>query len=203
MIEPGGIWIAPPNLELPSERGSITRTEDRLRADVVTATIAECLRRLDGTRRTTDRQTLTTERAQLDREIANLSNAIAAGQPHQVLLTEIDCRDARRASITMELDRLDATDALAQIDLVALESKLRAKLKDFQGLAIRHVQQARQILRLLIPGRLTMTPISTGYRFVGDGVLAPLLSGVLRTMVTPAGFEPAISTLKGSRPWPG
>jgi len=22
-------------------------------------------------------------------------------------------------------------------------------------------------------------------------------------MVTPAGFEPAISTLKGSRPWPG
>jgi hypothetical protein len=24
-----------------------------------------------------------------------------------------------------------------------------------------------------------------------------------RTMVTPAGFEPAISTLKGSRPWPG
>jgi hypothetical protein len=48
-----------------------------------------------------------------------------------------------------------------------------------------------------------MTPISTGYRFVGEGVLAPLLSGVLRRMVTPAGFEPAISTLKGSRPWPG
>ena len=26
---------------------------------------------------------------------------------------------------------------------------------------------------------------------------------VPQTMVTPAGFEPAISTLKGSRPWPG
>jgi len=26
---------------------------------------------------------------------------------------------------------------------------------------------------------------------------------VSKGMVTPAGFEPAISTLKGSRPWPG
>jgi hypothetical protein len=24
-----------------------------------------------------------------------------------------------------------------------------------------------------------------------------------KAVVTPAGFEPAISTLKGSRPWPG
>src|SRR5688572_10802710 len=28
-------------------------------------------------------------------------------------------------------------------------------------------------------------------------------SSIRRSVVTPAGFEPAISTLKGSRPWPG
>ena len=44
-----------------------------------------------------------------------------------------------------------------------------------------------------------------GYRFTARGSYAALLPASLSTpeMVTPAGFEPAISTLKGSRPWPG
>src|SRR5712692_4145041 len=45
-----------------------------------------------------------------------------------------------------------------------------------------------------------------GYRFKARGSYASLLpAGLITTpeMVTPAGFEPAISTLKGSRPGPG
>jgi hypothetical protein len=43
-----------------------------------------------------------------------------------------------------------------------------------------------------------------GYRFTGQGSYSSLLPGKLSTLVvTPAGFEPAISTLKGSRPGPG
>jgi hypothetical protein len=43
-----------------------------------------------------------------------------------------------------------------------------------------------------------------GYRFTGQGSYHPLLPEKLvpPNVVTPAGFEPAISTLKGSRPWP-
>ena len=43
------------------------------------------------------------------------------------------------------------------------------------------------------------------YRFAARGSYAALLPAALATpdVVTPAGFEPAISTLKGSRPWPG
>ena len=44
-----------------------------------------------------------------------------------------------------------------------------------------------------------------GYRFTGTVTYDRLLPAELSRayMVTPAGFEPAISTLKGSRPWPG
>ena len=37
-----------------------------------------------------------------------------------------------------------------------------------------------------------------------SALMVPLTKDELaKRMVTPAGFEPAISTLKGSRPWPG
>jgi hypothetical protein len=44
-----------------------------------------------------------------------------------------------------------------------------------------------------------------GHRFTGRGSYAPILPGkrAPTVVVTPAGFEPAISTLKGSRPGPG
>ena len=43
------------------------------------------------------------------------------------------------------------------------------------------------------------------YGFTGQGSYTAILPGDLATpnVVTPAGFEPAISTLKGSRPGPG
>ncbi len=66
---------------------------------------------------------------------------------------------------------------------------------------------ARQMLRVLFPERIVFKP-DTAQRKVElratcavGSVFERLL--VPRTMVTPAGFEPAISTLKGSRPWPG
>jgi ABC-type glucose/galactose transport system permease subunit len=43
------------------------------------------------------------------------------------------------------------------------------------------------------------------YEFTGQASISGMLAGALTTdrMVTPAGFEPAISTLKGLRPGPG
>jgi hypothetical protein len=68
---------------------------------------------------------------------------------------------------------------------------------------------ARQILREVLVGRLIFAPKIDGsaryYEFTGRATLSGLLAGVVTSdmMVTPAGFEPAISTLKGSRPGPG
>ena len=70
------------------------------------------------------------------------------------------------------------------------------------------IPRTRQILRKLSVTPLTCTPFDEngrcGYRFTGKGSYAEVLPANLPTLVvTPAGFEPAISTLKGSRPWPG
>jgi hypothetical protein len=73
--------------------------------------------------------------------------------------------------------------------------------------------KGRQIIGKILDGRLTFTPgedeVGKLYRFEGRGALGRLLAGILSprdlplSVVTPAGFEPAISTLKGLRPGPG
>ena len=86
-----------------------------------------------------------------------------------------------------------------------------ASLADWQGLLRSAPVQGRQILRKVLVGRLTLTPRTEGteryYEYAGEATLGRLLGGMIGSrataMVTPAGFEPAISTLKGSRPWPG
>ena len=69
--------------------------------------------------------------------------------------------------------------------------------------------EARQALRALLAGRLVFTPRGGGeeryYEFEGPGTVSRVIAGLAlpKGVVTPAGFEPAISTLKGSRPGPG
>ncbi len=61
-------------------------------------------------------------------------------------------------------------------------------------------------LRELLVTRVVYTPRrARACEFVAECSDGRVLRGVLGTqgLVTPAGFEPAISTLKGSRPWPG
>ena len=63
------------------------------------------------------------------------------------------------------------------------------------------------MLSKLIPAKLTTTPNANGTEvvIVGAGAIELLLTSVApfsEAVVTPAGFEPAISTLKGSRPRP-
>jgi hypothetical protein len=61
----------------------------------------------------------------------------------------------------------------------------------------------------LLAGRLVFTPRGDGdernYEFEGPATLGKVFAGIVipKSVVTPAGFEPAISTLKGSRPGPG
>jgi hypothetical protein len=94
------------------------------------------------------------------------------------------------------------------LDVREIEKELSGRLVDWRGLLRANVQQARQVLRKLIVGRLVVTPNEdrTEFKVTGTGLLEPLIERALavpKALVTPAGFEPAISTLKGSRPGPG
>jgi hypothetical protein len=67
---------------------------------------------------------------------------------------------------------------------------------------LRHHHHLRQAREAVTPGE---DPEGRYYEFAGQGALDKLLAGIIRpsSVVTPAGFEPAISTLKGSCPGPG
>ena len=88
-----------------------------------------------------------------------------------------------------------------------LERRLRVRLQNWKGVLRRQTPEAWPLLGRLLVGRLTFTPHPDQrlYTFSGKGTLGGLVAGAAPSlaMVTPAGFEPAISTLKGLRPRPG
>ena len=100
--------------------------------------------------------------------------------------------------------------SLPLADWKALGSTMSFQVpEDWRGLLRSHPQEARQVLRALLTSRIVFEPGEDAsgrfFRFRASGSLSQALTGLACTMkvVTPAGFEPAISTLKGSRPWPG
>jgi hypothetical protein len=65
-----------------------------------------------------------------------------------------------------------------------------------------NVQQAQQVLRRLVKGRLTFTPRGDHYEFSGTGTFKPVLTGIVRNLASPTetdhewiakfeGFSPA------------
>ena len=93
----------------------------------------------------------------------------------------------------------------------AIKAEIRAVVADLTAAMQASVGQARQVLRKMVSQPLRCAPFELadgrrGYRFVVAKSLDRVIPRKLLPstyVVTPAGFEPAISTLKGSRPWPG
>ena len=96
-----------------------------------------------------------------------------------------------------------STSVVAAFDPVGARRNLRARLAEWQTLLRRQTAQARGILREVLVGRLVFAPKIEGtaryYEFSGRATLSGLFAGIVTSdmLVTPAGFEPAISTLKG------
>lgn len=77
---------------------------------------------------------------------------------------------ARRDTLTTELARLDATPTL---DADAIVADVQVRAADLRGLLARHVTQARQVMRMLLEGRLICQPfddgVEIGYTFTATG----------------------------------
>src|SRR5437660_5007318 len=110
-------------------------------------------------------------------------------------------------NVTKTLIELDAMSRIGRSELSCLEREIRHRLADWRAMLRREVPEARELLRYLIVGRIAFTPRpeTRVYEFSGRGSFGRVLAGTTSpvSVVTPAGFEPAISTLKGSRPGPG
>ena len=95
------------------------------------------------------------ELRRLDTEMSRLAAAIAQGGEVEALLAAVREREGLRKQLAADLRALEGIKA---IDLPKKRAELRARLKDWQAVFRRQPVQARQILRRLLVGRLTLTP---------------------------------------------
>src|SRR5262249_17035308 len=135
------------------------------------------------------REALEADLVGVEAAIRRLTAAIVEGGELTSLVSSLDTFERRRTELHT---RLDAIRAHPAFDIDAIRRKLGDYLKDWQGLLRGHVHQGQQVLRRLIKDRLTFTPTDDGYyMFTGTGSVQPVLSGVVRMLASPAGFEPA------------
>jgi len=111
---------------------------------------------------------------------------------------------SRRDALTTELERLDATPML---DADAVVADVQARAADLRGLLARHVTQARQVVRLLLEGRLVCQPFEDenerGYSFTATGTYRRLGVPVVESVNVgggPNGIRTRVSALRGPRP---
>jgi hypothetical protein len=162
--------------------------------------------RLCRERRGNPREATARELAAVDRELSNLTAAVAAGGDVPALVVAIRTREAQRRAL---LDRLVQTSEPVELDSRAVMADLRARLDDWRELLREETPHARGLLKQLIVGRVLMEPDRERvcYRFRGTGTLLPLVEGIMPAMVStergvPNGIRTRVLALKGPRPRP-
>jgi hypothetical protein len=141
----------------------------------------------------------------IEARVGRLVDEIARGYATDALRGQLQAEEQRKRALRTELESLASLTPAATPDAGQLRGQLARQAADVRALLGKNIPQTRQILRKLLVGRLTCEPFEEGerrgYRFTGQGSYAPILAGeaLPTVVVTPAGFEPAISTLKGSR----
>lgn len=135
---------------------------DILRPEVITAALRKALAKLRPSADAAQARHADLDRrlTALTREIDNLTAAIATGGDLAVLVKAVKDRQQQRDTLNRKLAAVE--HAGRQIDWAKAERELRAKLDDWKGLLQRQVPQARQILKKLLRGPITFTPVRDG-----------------------------------------
>ena len=126
----------------------------------------------DSAALTTRRATVTGELATIATRERRLLDALMDGDGTEATAIRGRLREelARRDILTAELARLDTTPTL---DAEAIVQDVQARAADLRGLLARHVAQARQVVHVLLEGRLVCQPFDDGreygYTFTATG----------------------------------
>ena len=133
-----------------------------LRPEAILEAVQRVVARLtpDPATLTAERTRLKTESLKVERELANLTRAVARGDGLETLLGAVKDRETALAGLRATLTQLDTREALAQLDTPALEAKLINKLSDFLNLQARQPAAARSLLQKVIQGKIVFTPVT-------------------------------------------
>ena len=149
---------------------------DVLRPQVIMAIIDGVIAELSPISR---KRTIAQQRkdvAQVDREIANLTKAIAAGGPLDPLVTELKARQERRDELVTAIEAADGVD-VRRFDRKVVEHRVRQELTQWRSLLTANVADGRQLLREVLVGPVRFTPDGDAYRFEGEAAIGRLFMG--------------------------
>ena len=136
------------------------------------------------------RAPLVVDLAALDAEVDRLTTAIKRGGDLDPLLAALRESEALRAELRQQIAAIDAEPRPTTLDAREVRAKLKSYVSDYRKLLRGYVPQMQQILRRLIVGKLTFTPLLNGdYQFRGRGTVRPLLRGVIRKVASPTGTK--------------
>lgn len=134
------------------------------------------------------------EQRKLEREIRNLTRALAGGYS-DILADEVRNREDRLKALNAEIERLEDGPKVIPLMLKQIERDVGKKVRNFSNLLQGNLPVARQALKKLFPDGLTFTPVENeGRRFYEvRGNALPLVTFEQERSIklaSPGGFEP-------------
>jgi site-specific DNA recombinase len=136
---------------------------------------------------------LTTALEQVTAELDRLTAAVAAGADLPTLVTGIRERERRKDALLRELAELNRP-RVRPLPPAKQQQLLESKLSEWRELLRANAPKARQMLRKLIDGRIVFNPETSlrRYRFVANGTMSQLLSGLVDPQAVASPNGPAI-----------
>jgi site-specific DNA recombinase len=149
---------------------------------IVEAAVSKALEHLrSGQERDLDRRSqIERELSLIEHRIQRTVDAIATAGAMDELLARLKEEKTRKEALVQELASLGDLERVISLDTRRLKQSLRDRVADSRALLARNIPQARQMLRKLVPDRMTLEPFEEngerGYRFTGQGTYARLLA---------------------------
>lgn len=191
-----GLAVCGNRADIPMETADMVVLEalldDVLTPDMLTEAVDEALRRLrgdDGEDRRLEQ--LDRELAKVDAERRRLAGAIASGGNLDALLQALREREASVTSLTAQRQALASERRLSATDLMGVHAELLRLAEEWRQVLAGAPTHARSIVRALLVGRVTFTPLEAHrWRMQGAGTLAGLFTrDVPVGVASPAGFD--------------
>ena len=108
-----------------------------------------------------------------EREISNVTRAIAKGGELDSLLDELRDCEKRRNDLRSTIDGRERMQG-QQIDRRTLEAAVRRRVENWRSLLTRRPAHGRQLLREMLAGPITFTPTGRAYKLRGEATFGAL-----------------------------
>ena len=180
----------------------VTMLRDKLRPEVVVPVVLDYLKaHLSPRAVATDLEKARTTLATVEREIGNLTKAIAIGGDLETLVAELRAREARRQELHAVIA---ASGSVPRYDRKAIEQRVQTGLDVWRRRLSGSIADGREFFRQVLEGPVVFTPDGDRYRFDLAIEGGKLLSGVVddpraTCVVRPEGLEPPAYWFEASR----